>query len=752
MKNIKKTIVAMVIGVLLLNNIVTISGFNAVKAADIPNISYSSHVQSMGWQEYVNNGQTSGTSSKSLRLEAIKIKTDDSNLNIEYSTHVQKIGWQDFVSNNKIAGTSGKGLRLEAIKIKLSGTDADKYDIYYRVHAQKFGWLGWAKNGEPAGTAGYGYRLEAIEIKLVIKGSAAPGSTDNCFKDKSDDISVQYSSHVQSIGWQSYVNNGQTSGTSGKGLRLEGMKIKLSSTKYGGIEYSTHVQKIGWQDFVSNDNMTGTSGKSLRLEAIKIRLTGEMADKYDIYYRVHAQKFGWLGWAKNGEPAGTAGYSYRLEAIQIKLITKGSAAPGSTDNAYYENSKSTDGSTDSENKDEKVYLNKATYYEYDYDESGTKEANKIVLEFSENIKVKDASMIKLYDKGDAYDCDIDYPTNFTFDDKQFVSSITSDGNKLICELTEEGPEDHYYASGITTMNRIKHKDNIRIKISKSTDKSTALTDEKGNDIIIKNDEKVGINVINKSPINDINVNLWDSDGLAENQLTGFCSKPLNLDTVKIDNFKVYKVDENNNPIYDKEVPIKELGIGYINQNVILTLDENSENYNTSDKYVVAMKDIEDVYGNSFTTSDMYYKHISHHPMWSEDNKWFLGQDHYNCFKLYSGKKATGKEISNAYYEDYDENNNVNEGDKILIVFSDGIVSPDKISIDNFEFSSDCDLGTGYKIDRGEFNNDLIITLGKGAKLNHGTSTINISSDESKVSLYGNNKLKFKPSENAIIIK
>lgn len=741
-----KFIATLATSALLLNSI---GGINPVKAADnLPKVSYRTHIQSIGWQDYKTNGELSGTEGKSLRLEGIKIKVEgDENLGIKYSTHVQNIGWQDWKTNDDAAGTEGQAKRLEAIKIELTGSDAENYDIYYRVHSQNFGWLGWAKNGAEAGTEGYGYRLEGIEIKIVEKGAEAPGTTDNCFKVKP--MSVSYRTHVQSIGWQSYVSDGKMAGTSGQSKRLEAINIKLTNQKLkGDIEYSTHIQNIGWQGFVKNNALSGTSGQSKRLEAIKIRLTDELAENYDIYYRVHAQNFGWLGWAKNGESAGTEGYGYRLEGIEIKLVEKGAEAPGSTDNSFKKNTSIDDMSSENES----VYLNKATYYEYDYDESGTKEANKIVLEFSENIKVKDASMIKLYDKGDAYDCDIDYPTNFTFDDKQFVSSITSDGNKLICELTEEGPEDHYYASGEITMNRIKHKDNIRIKISKSTDKSTALTDEKGNDITIKNDEKVGINVINKSPNNETWVVSYDSDGFAENQLEVGFGKPLNLDTVKIDYFKVYKVDENNNPIYDKEVPIKELRIGYVNQNVILTLDENSENYNTSDKYVVAMKDIEDVYGNSFTTSDMYYKHISHHPMWSEDNKWFLGQDHYNCFKLYSGKKATGKEISSAYYEDYDENNNVNEGDKILIVFFDGIVAPDKISIDNFEFSSDCDLGTGYKIDRGEFNNDLIITLGKGAKLNHGTSTINISCDESKVSLYGNNKLKFKPSENAIIIK
>jgi uncharacterized protein YjdB len=96
------------------------------------------------------------------------------------------------------------------------------------------------------------------------------------------------------------------------------------------IEYRTHVQDIGWQDWVNDGEMTGTSGRSLRLEAIDIRLTGEMAALYDVYCRVHAQNVGWMDWAKNGQSAGTAGFSYRLEVIQIVLVDKGGAAPGST--------------------------------------------------------------------------------------------------------------------------------------------------------------------------------------------------------------------------------------------------------------------------------------------------------------------------------------------------------------------------------------------------------------------------------------
>lgn len=149
-------------------------------------VTYSTHVQSYGWQKPVSDGKTSGTVGQSKRLEAIKIGVSSGQYSggISYATHVQKIGWQKEVSNNAMSGTSGKALRLEAIKMHLTGDLADNFDVYYRVQCQKIGWMGWAKNGEAAGTSGYGYRLEAIEIKLVEKGGNAPGSTKNSFLEK----------------------------------------------------------------------------------------------------------------------------------------------------------------------------------------------------------------------------------------------------------------------------------------------------------------------------------------------------------------------------------------------------------------------------------------------------------------------------------------------------------------------------------------------------------------------------------------
>lgn len=289
-------------------------------------VAYSTHVQSIGWQSYVENGEMSGTSGKALRLEGIKINLPGIS-GIEYTTHVQSKGWLPWVSDNKMSGTTGQSLRLEGIKIKLKGDAASKYDLYYRVHIQDKGWLGWAKNGESAGSQGMSKRLEGINIKLVAKGQAFNRGSDAFLEPEPIPApipNINYSTHVQSIGWQKYVSNGELSGTSGRALRLEGIKINLNNLPIGGsVQYSTHIQSIGWQENMSDNQLSGTTGQSLRLEGIKIQLAGELSKIYDIYYRVHIQDKGWLGWAKNGEPAGSSGMSKRLEGINIKLYKKG---------------------------------------------------------------------------------------------------------------------------------------------------------------------------------------------------------------------------------------------------------------------------------------------------------------------------------------------------------------------------------------------------------------------------------------------
>ena len=139
-----------------------------------------------------------------------------------------------------------------------------------------------------------------------------------------------YQTQIQNVGWQDWKSKESLSGTTGKSLRLEGIKIQISDIKNLGVSYQTHVQNEGWQDWVTDGATSGTEGESLRLEAIRIKLTGTAASNYDIYYQVHVENTGWMNWVKNGELSGTEGKSYRLEGIKVVVLPKGSPAPVNT--------------------------------------------------------------------------------------------------------------------------------------------------------------------------------------------------------------------------------------------------------------------------------------------------------------------------------------------------------------------------------------------------------------------------------------
>ena len=299
-------------------------------------VQYSTHIQYMGWQDFKKEGEISGTSGKSLRLEAINIKLENNNLNggIRYKTHVQNLGWQAWKNEGEISGTSGSSLRLEAIQIELTGDLASNYDIYYSVHVENIGWLGWAKNGEQSGSAGYGYRLEGIKIVLVKKGQSFDVGKKHYYEPAP---MIYGKSHVQYVGWKDTGYNPEVIGAVGKGLRLEAFTLGIYhySTK-GSIKYSSYVENEGWQQEVEGNKISGTVGKDRKIEAIKISLTGEIANLYDVYYSTHVSNIGWLGWTKNGGVSGSRGYNYQIEGIKVKLVPKGQGFDVGSKKPYYE--------------------------------------------------------------------------------------------------------------------------------------------------------------------------------------------------------------------------------------------------------------------------------------------------------------------------------------------------------------------------------------------------------------------------------
>lgn len=318
----------------------------SVTAATTPTASYCTHVQNVGWLDYVSNGVMCGTEGKSYRLEGIKIKLDTQgyDLGISYQTHIQNIGWEantsrGWKSNNTMSGTEGLSYRLEAIQIKLTGTDADKFDVYYQVHTQNIGWMGWAKNGESAGTAGYGYRLEGIKIKIVEKDSITENSGVPFYENL-----INYKTITREIGTYTEYNPGRWSGTAkmseSSGSETNDQTIRgldvfwKNGAKLDGVDINYTIYHLFEADggiIASNPVSVGTEGsgyyyrKDLPLSNIKFDLSGENADDYDIFYQVsYDGENGWREWVSEGEIFKYHHMHY-IQAIKVNLLPTGTS-------------------------------------------------------------------------------------------------------------------------------------------------------------------------------------------------------------------------------------------------------------------------------------------------------------------------------------------------------------------------------------------------------------------------------------------
>ena len=297
-----------------------------------PELNYQAHVSNIGWQTEVKEGEIAGTTGKSLAVEALRLNMvlpEGTEGGIEYAAHVSNIGWQKSVQNGEIAGTTGKSKCIEAIKINLTGDIAEKYDVYYRVHSANFGWLGWAKNGEYAGSAGYARAVEALEIRLYKKDAEdKPLQEQKSYKSETNEGRVSYQAHMQDVGWMSMVTDGNSAGIPDGNKELQALKINVADDLRGygqisgSVVYQAHVENVGWQKEVKDGQLAGTVGKNKHIEALRIKLTDQLAEKYDIYYRVNIEGRGWLDWTVNGGDSGSTGLDLAVRGIEIKICAK----------------------------------------------------------------------------------------------------------------------------------------------------------------------------------------------------------------------------------------------------------------------------------------------------------------------------------------------------------------------------------------------------------------------------------------------
>lgn len=304
-----------------------------------PSIVYKAHVAKIGWQGSVKNGQTAGTTGRSLQMEALSAQIDwyGHQGNVELRGHVQNVGWQSWKSGS--AGTTGKSKRLEAIQLRLKGEVAEQYDVYYRVHCADFGWLAWTKNGASAGSAGFGKAIQAIQVKLVKKGAQGPSTSGVAFKGVADYVAGSAMT-INGSAAKVSASGGITTIGSESGAILRSISASVSNMSAdGSIQYRTIRQFAGEQaNWLSDGAAVNNQNDGLQIKAIAFRLSGDLSQKYDVWYRAHDTSRGWLGWAKNGDYAGVSSGSGGVNALQVVLIKHGSTTPGNTTGSYVDNS------------------------------------------------------------------------------------------------------------------------------------------------------------------------------------------------------------------------------------------------------------------------------------------------------------------------------------------------------------------------------------------------------------------------------
>lgn len=202
---------------------------------------------------------------------------------------------------------------------------------HHSVSGRKGDQTGWesAYSAYSASSWTHVWRYEGTQPQARAAAPAAPKSPQDAGSPVNGSKFL-YRAHVKGYGWLDPVRDGQTAGTTGKGLRMEALKI----TPPDGLVLTAkaHIQNVGWRDFPhirrgqgsgtgssENDPIIGTVGQGLRLEALELDVESNSTGHGTLRYRSHVQDVGWTDWVTAGHSTGSVGFAKAIEAVQIVL-------------------------------------------------------------------------------------------------------------------------------------------------------------------------------------------------------------------------------------------------------------------------------------------------------------------------------------------------------------------------------------------------------------------------------------------------
>ena len=186
-------------------------------------ISYCVKAGKGDWQAWCTNGAVAGKAGSGKSVSAIMVKLEkksqvgssgDGLIGVRYRARMQNGKWQVWQANNANAGKPSGKARIYGMAIDV---DRGTYtgDIRYRVRLTSGKWKGWKKNGASTGKNSH---VEAVQI--VLTGELA------------EKYDVVYRANISGVKWQRNMRNGEVAGTTGRGLGIRALRVKLVDKQF----------------------------------------------------------------------------------------------------------------------------------------------------------------------------------------------------------------------------------------------------------------------------------------------------------------------------------------------------------------------------------------------------------------------------------------------------------------------------------------------------------------------------------------
>lgn len=280
-------------------------------------ISYRSNIQNKGWEDkWSSNGETSGA--KGLRTEAVAIKlTGDiaNHYDVYYRAYSPIYGWLGWAKNGEISGTTDLSSRLEAIQIVLvaKGSDAPgnvkdiKSDVdVAEVNPRTPILPGRGLFRMPSG-AKVSYAVKSADGWSEIKSDGQVLEVTGQITGIAVGVNVPDSDLQLSVDMPDFGNEKKDSNEAydapfdlriiDAGKRIENLRMSL----YGVDYYFDVNEETGeWMEILK-----------------------PYKDDYCAFYRVKTSKYGWMAWTNNENKCGTDEIGNTISAIQIVVLPKG---------------------------------------------------------------------------------------------------------------------------------------------------------------------------------------------------------------------------------------------------------------------------------------------------------------------------------------------------------------------------------------------------------------------------------------------